>query len=568
MSTRDFDQAVSNFIEFNADNGDSITIDEIIQGLIYFVNYLNGTYGTDIHYPTLRTLEPLLVDFLGRQPGSAPMPFNTHETNILISAYMNTLQMDFSILQTAFIDRWGHDSPHARAVRRETEQCRTAAAAYEPTIRDRETLRNLFNFLDTDNSGSLSERELRELFDLFPRSWPGVEHYYNDDVFDHFDRDKSGFLDINEFGALMLGLNEHMIERFDTNALVPFLHEIYSPAPPATVVTCTPTLRGPSNLNGPSEETIYSCIPGTRYTYYRLAQACATTLTASTDKKKIGSVHDSRVSNSGIVEEVLRNATFATSSTFVMPRPPFSASTLRDLSQKFLICLNENQYWDKVEPARKKGEIDAVLAMLTDEHDKGMEIFWMTYRFLALQPDLRMLNLFIGSFIRQVIQADMHLKNGTTIERWDRSKSISCAKGVRERIIPELGLAIAAKFGVEVERIFTPEEIEAATKVRKHTLLGIWLQEYINAHEHDASVPGFRNYVLNQITRSPQDNNPADWEADIREFTDSAGFRMMFGGRKNRFKTHYYKRKQTKRKQTKRKQTKRKQTKRKQTKRK
>jgi len=97
-------------------------------------------------------------------------------------------------------------------------------------------------------------------------------------------------------------------------------------------------------------------------------------------------------------------------------------------------------------------------------------------------------------------------------------------------------------------------------------LLNMWSQEYFTSHEDDVSVDGFLDYVSDKINNQADDNNVAEWESVIKNFTDDDGFKMMFGGRKNRFKTYYYKkyrRKQTKKKRTKRKQTKRKQTKRK-----
>ena len=108
-------------------------------------------------------------------------------------------------------------------------------------------------------------------------------------------------------------------------------------------------------------------------------------------------------------------------------------------------------------------------------------------------------------------------------------------------------------------RLPSPEKL----KYRRSRLLAKWIQEYDIAHKDDGTVDGCIDYISDKIHNEADDNNVADWDEVIKEQTDNEGFRMMFGGRKNRFKSRYYKRKQSRRKQSRRKQSRRKQSRRK-----
>jgi hypothetical protein len=549
MANRGFDynkfyEAISTFILIKSETSPEISIEDLAVGLSDFIREINNLYEQQMPEPTARYLHEIIGMVMEGSPqATRGQPFNTVELNDFMHHYFHQLEgyLDNSILTRAFIDSYACDQPPAQPVENVDEAVMT----------------NLFNFLDNNHDGSLSQEELFAFFQLLPTTWAG-QPYYNAEIHARYDTDHSGSLNIGEFEQLAIALNAHI--GFDI--LATFLREIYSPAPHSAVGTCVlvqprPQPRPPQR---PPPVTINSCIPGTRFTYEQLAEGCIASLTPNENTVFMG-IHNARIRNLSRVNEVLNNAFNVTD-----VRMPNGNEFWENIKEEFFRCLDRDNAWIEVPPQKRRAEISIVIDAI-----RGIapELFWLIYRFLKNQPHPEMLNFWAGSLIRENIEAYSEESDGCFIGTWNRNSHISCQPGMRDRLIPEIRVAIQSAFGVTVAATLSPEEIAAAANIRRRTLYDRWLQEYTTSHPEDGTMDGFVAYATGKIRAEESGNLSAEWAAIIKEYRENDVIQMFFGGgKKYRFKKHYYKthkRKQTRKKQTRKKQTRKKQTRKKQT---
>lgn len=292
----------------------------------------------------------------------------------------------------------------------------------------------------------------------------------------------------------------------------------------------------PNPIQPRSDVTIDSIIPGTRYTYNQLGSACTAYIPEGV---KVGSqsVHDSKIINEPLANDILSSA---------FGGMKHSRSNMRE---EFLACLRDppDEVWRSISLDYKRGMVDQVCGCINDDRNYGsvIEKFELVYNFMknfeSRFQDRKMFKFYIPAFIRQVIE----IQPGVTLSTWRPGSNISCVRGIRERMFPELRLAISGAFdGQHIQ--LSDEESRIASIGQRRPRLNTWLREYLISNEGRESIDGFKEYCKRKIQVLESDNNESEWDQIITDYTNSEGIQQMFGGKKKYKKT--YRKKQNKRK--------------------
>ena len=463
-----------------------------------------------------------------------------------------------------------------------------------PNQDDRAIIESLFHLLDFDDSGRLEKHEIEEFFHNI-----SYDNVYNDHTFAYFDINRHGSLSIDEFTRLLIETNEFLISQrhHDFFAVV---REIFSPqiVSPETVVT-QPIDRRDADFIRQLPETVVTQpidrrdaifisqlpsptdqVPGTTYTFRRLARAFSLREGATISNDNACGVHDhtrvlinprvgiemliafnNRMMNRDVrtnVQQInnhMMNRDVRTNFQQILTHAP----TAREVTylENFIRTSLNNYSLRSENPTYQNQQLrmsffDGIINAIHDYlihsttlymgNDVPFSIYSalsLVFTFLDYQSQAFQ-TAWSDLFIRENIEAYMYL-DGIPMENYNGRNHISCAKGIAERgflyISSVLSYAHPALLPGETdpndqedEFLLTAEELESRLIGRRETMLRSWLQEYSDEHVEDGTTQGLRIFINERISERNGDNNPNDWIDLINALVDSEGVRMMFGG--------------------------------------
>lgn len=383
-------------------------------------------------------------------------------------------------------------------------------------------------------NGKMSNREFRIFVDNIKslKTWtPNGTMFINKQIFEKYDVNRDGSLDINEFTYLILKWYETYHLLFD------WLSEMVDSKGLGEDFTSCPLAAKFKFLNEtfmlrhlPPKDSI---IPGTSHTYRSLLNA----VSVAPSKKDVhrAAAQSNIVLAANILEDSSRAKGLTVPSNTYLP----SNAERQIMNRRIYDALNEYlsfpefPYANKEEPflddTYRRRLIQGIIKYI-DNRGEGWKLIYEyggnNYSsYYIWNIILNFLQQQTRSFQTQwaiAVVSDIVEAYGSTIATWgnlsesQQDIKASCRKGITERLILYLGSVILQAS----ETIDITKETPLDTKNRRKTMLEQWKKEYIT--QLDASTPftisGLRNFLITKIRSLNGDNIPDNWKEDLGVF--------------------------------------------------
>ena len=402
---------------------------------------------------------------------------------------------------------------------------------------DKVVIESLFRFFDADNSGGLDRNEIENFFANIP-----YNNVYNEQVFDNYDVNNDGTLDIMEFAQLLIEVNNYLISQ-GINNFVMFIRQIVSPEPVITEPIEQPDQ--PVFISQiPSPDTL---VPGTQHTYGVLGNAFVLKPGVIIDNTTCMAIHDAarHLRNPALGLEILVdfNEDMGIELPLLTHYPTqedvatFEGSVRNMLNE----YLNRSEIHAFQNIQQRQNMIEGIIQLFPEFYDmdfvtpnlqySGYVVVGLVFNFMSFQSS-EFQTLWAENFVTDCIES-----YDATIYTYQLGNRISCPAGIVERILMAIGNILFTGTGTGSESesaaqtVLSNEELSRARQLRRTGLLNRWLELYYQeAGDEHVTTEGFITFIDEKIRESDSDNNPDTWREVINTFVTSPGVRLMLTG--------------------------------------